>query len=65
MHWPHELKKGYKDLRNLTPEEKVGYDPARVAACWEVSDGGLASFIGLHTVKLLATFSVSKSRGRR
>ena len=39
IHWPIDVKKGYKELRNLTPEERIGYDKGRIAACWEVSVG--------------------------
>ncbi len=36
VHWPAAIAKTAQ-LPNLTPEEKLGYEPEREAATWEVS----------------------------
>ena len=35
VHWPIEVKKGTV-LRKFKEDEKLGYDPNRMAQCWEV-----------------------------
>ena len=33
--WPVALRKG-ADRYNLTDDDKLGYDPEKIAKCWEV-----------------------------
>ena len=35
IHWPVSLRKGAV-FGKLTDEDKLGYDPDRIAQCWEV-----------------------------
>lgn len=35
IHWPVEFKKDC-DLWKLSDDDKLGYDPHRVAECWKV-----------------------------
>ena len=37
MHWPVDLKKG-SVISKLTEEDKLGYDPERVAKAWTVRE---------------------------
>jgi len=47
FHWPVALRKG-ADFKNLSDEEKLGYDAERVANCWKVCFGRDTSRTGFY-----------------
>ena len=50
FHWPVALRKG-ADFKNLSDEDRLGYDPDRVANCWKVCFGG--DTVGLGFIVIL------------
>ena len=44
MHWPVDLKKG-SVISKLTEEDKLGYDPERVAKAWTVREADTSTSI--------------------